>query len=345
MAFAQLTGRESLRDITTCLRAMKRKWYHIGLRGKVAKSTLADANESRDWRIYRDTGLQLISKARKIYADDPFEARLKSAAYVLDSTVVDLCLTLFPWAQHRRRKSAVKIHTQLELHGSIPSFVYVSSGQIHDLAFLDRLDFEPGAFYIMDKGYTDFRRLFYIHEERSFFVIRAKRNLVYSRQSSASVIRSQGVMSDQRIRLKGPKSRQRYPEILRRVHYVDEDTGRHYYYLTNNMKLAPITIARLYHSRWQVELFFKWIKQHLHIKSFFGTSENAVKTQVWIAIVVYVLVAIMKKELKIERSLFEILQVLAVTLFEDLPLYQVLTETAAGPGEDDFPNQLLLFEF
>jgi len=345
MAFAQLTGRESLRDITTCLRALKRKWYHIGLRGKVAKSTLADANESRDWRIYRDTGLKLVARARTLYARDPFEARLKSAAYVLDSTVVDLCLTLFPWAQHRRRKSAVKIHTQLDLHGSIPSFVHVSGGQIHDLAFLDEIDFEPGAFYVMDKGYTDFRRLFRIHEERSFFVIRAKHNLAYWRKSSAPVVEGQGVVSDQRIRLKGPKTRHLYTESLRRVHYFEKEMGRHFYYLTNNTKLAPITIARLYQSRWQVELFFTWIKQHLRIRSFFGTTENAVKTQVWIAISVYVLVAIMKRELAIERSLYEILQVLAVTLFEELPLNKVLMETATYTECSDIYNQLRLFEF
>jgi IS4 transposase len=276
---------------------------------------------------------------------DPFEAQLKSAAYALDSTVVDLCLTLFPWAQHRRRKSAIKVHTQLDLHGSIPTFVHVSGGQIHDLAFLDELNFEPGAFYIMDKGYTDFRRLFRIHEERSFFVIRAKRNLVYTRHSSAPVVSDQGVVSDQRIRLIGPKTGQLYPDSLRRVHYIERETGRHFYYLTNNMKLAPITIARLYKSRWQVELFFRWIKQHLHIKSFFGTSENAVKTQVWIAICVYVLVAIMKRELAIERSLYEILQVLAVSLFEDLPLYQAVTAIDLELENAENPKQLWLFDF
>lgn len=344
MAFAQLTGRESLRDITTCLRALKRKWYHIGLRGKVAKSTLADANESRDWRIYRDTGLKLVARARTLYARDPFEARLKSAAYVLDSTVVDLCLTLFPWAQHRRRKSAVKIHTQLDLHGSIPSFVHVSGGQIHDLAFLDEIDFEPGAFYVMDKGYTDFRRLFRIHEERSFFVIRAKHNLAYWRKSSAPVVEGQGVVSDQRIRLKGPKTRHLYTESLRRVHYFEKEMGRHFYYLTNNTKLAPITIARLYQSRWQVELFFKWIKQHLRIKSFYGTSENAVKTQIWIAVSMYVLVAIIKKQLKLDRSLNEILQILSITLFEKSPIYQVLLDSYADIIKPDFYNQLSLFD-
>ena len=324
---------------------MKKKWFHVGLRGKVARSTLADANESRDWRIFRDVGLILIDQARKLYAQEPLCARLKRAAYVLDSTVVDLCLTLFPWAQHRRRKSAIKIHTQLDLHGSIPTFVHISGGQVHDLAFLDELDYEAGAFYIMDRGYTGFARLYRLHEEQAFFVIRAKRNMVYSRQNSWAVKSGQGVRSDQRIRLKGPKTSGLYPEPLRRIHFFDEENNKHFYFLTNNMKLAASTIAKLYKSRWQVEIFFKWIKQHLRIKSFFGTSVNAVKIQVWVAISVYVMVAIMKKELEVDRSLYEILQVLSITLFEELPLYQALTETPHSFEEGESYKQLRLFNF
>jgi hypothetical protein len=324
---------------------MKKKWFHVGLRGRVAKSTLADANESRDWRIFRDVGLILIDQARKLYAQEPLYARLKRAAYVLDSTVVDLCLTLFPWAQHRRRKSAIKIHTQLDLHGSIPTFVHISGGLVHDLAFLDELDFEAGAFYIMDRGYTGFARLHRLHEERAFFVIRAKGNLFYSRQSSSPVPSGQGIRSDQRILLKGRKTSKLYPEPLRRIHFFDEENSKHFYFLTNNMKLAASTIAKLYKSRWQVEIFFKWIKQHLRIKSFFGTSVNAVKIQVWVAISVYVMVAVLKKKLEIDRSLYEILQVLSITLFEELPIYKALTETPHSFGEEQSHNQLTFFDF
>mgnify|MGYP001828517149 CR=1 FL=1 len=345
MAFAQLTGRESLRDIQTCLRAMKKKLYHVGLRGNVARNNLATANESRDWRIYRDLGLILIQRARSLYAGESFGVTLKRTAYALDSTVVDLCLTLFPWAKHRKRKSAVKLHTQLDLRGSIPAFVHVTGGQVHDLHFLDELTFEPGAFYIMDKGYTDFGRLFRLQQERAYFVIRAKKNLVFSSQYSRPVTPGRGVRSDQIIRLTGPRTASLYPEHLRRVHYFDSETAKRFFFLTNNTRLAPFTIAQLYHCRWQIELFFKWIKQHLRIKSFFGTSPNGLKTQVWIAISIYVLVAIMKKELRIERSLYEILQVLSITLFEKVSIIKVLTETALQDLEVESRNQLWLFEF
>jgi hypothetical protein len=345
MAFAQITGRESLRDIETCLRAMKKKLYHVGLRGSVARNTLAKANESRDWRIYRDLGFILIEHAKRLYAGESFCKTLKRTAYALDSTVVDLCLTLFPWAQHRRRKSAVKLHTQLDLRGNIPVFVHITGGQVHDIHFLDELVFEPGAFYIMDKGYTDFGRLYRLHQDRAYFIIRAKNNLSSTRQRSQPVTPGRGVRSDQIIRLTGPKTSPLYPEALRRIHYFDSETEKRFFFLTNNMKLSAFTIAQLYHCRWKIELFFKWIKQHLRIKSFFGTSPNAVKTQVWIAISTYVLVAIMKKELKLERSLYEILQVLSITLFEKLPLYKALTETSLQNQEGVFHNQLLLFDF
>lgn len=344
MAFAQLTGRESLRDIEACLRALGPKLYHAGFKARVARNTLAHANEQRDWRIYRDIALVLIGQARTLYAGDSLGMNLKRAVYALDSTVVDLCLSLFPWAQHRRRKSAVKIHTQLDLRGEIPSFACITGGQIHDVHFLDEVGFEAGAFYVMDKGYTDFGRLYHLHQQQAFFVIRAKKNLVFRRAGSHAVDKSRGLRSDQTIRLTGTRTCDLYPELLRRVHYVDPESERHFYFLTNNFTLAPNTIARLYKLRWRVELFFKWIKQHLRIKAFYGTTPNAVKTQVWIAISVYVLVAILKKELALDASLYEILQILGLVLFEKTALKTLFQGNPHNFSEVIIHNQLSLFD-
>ncbi len=344
MAFAQLTGRESLRDIEACLRAVGPKLYHAGMKTRVSRNTLAKANEVRDWRIYRDIALILIDQARRLYADQPLGMNLKRAVYALDSTVVDLCLTLFPWAQHRRHKSAVKVHTQLDLRTNIPTFIRITGGQVHDIHFLDHVIFEAGAFYIMDKGYIDFHRLYHIHQQQSFFVIRSKNNLAFSRIASRPVDKNRGLRSDQTIRLTGPKSSVYYPERLRRVHYVDVELQKRFFFLTNNFCLAPATIARLYKFRWQIELFFKWIKQHLRIKAFYGTTANAVKTQVWIAISVYVLVAIVKKELDLKVSMYEILQVLGVTLFEKTPIKTVFSPDLHNFTQGDSYNQLLLFD-
>jgi len=345
MAFAQLTGRESLRDMETCMRAMGPKLYHAGIKAKVSRNTLAKANELRNWKIYRDIAMVLIDQARKLYVRQPLARNLKRAVYALDSTVIDLCLTLFPWAQHRRHKSAVKVHTQLDLRANIPTFVRITGGQVHDIHFLDHVIFEAGAFYIMDKGYIDFQRLYHIHQQQSFFVIRAKNNLAFSRLASMPVNKHFGLRSDQTIRLTGPKSSVYYPEPLRRIHYVDIELQKRFFFLTNNFTMSPATIARLYQLRWQIELFFKWIKQHLRIKSFYGTTPNAVKTQVWIAISVYVLVAILRKELDIKASMYEILQVLSVTLFEKTELKTLFSEHLNNSLEDDLHKQLLLFDF
>jgi hypothetical protein len=343
MSFAQLTGRESLRDIEACLRAVGPKLYHAGMKAKVSRTTLAKANEQRDWKIYRDIAMLLIHRARILYAHQPLAINLKRAVYALDSTVIDLCLSLFPWAQHRRRKSAVKIHTQLDLRGNIPAFIRVTGGQIHDIHFLDQIIFEAGAFYIMDKGYTDFQRLYHIHQQQAFFVIRAKNNLTFSRHASYPVIKDRGLRSDQAIRLTGPKSSEYYPERLRRIHYVDTELNKRFFFLTNNFNLSALTIARLYKLRWQVELFFKWIKQHLRIKAFYGTTPNAVKTQVWIAISVYVLVAILKKEHELETSMYEILQVLGVMLFEKTPVKSLFANDFYNFSKSSSDNQLNLF--
>lgn len=345
MAFAQLTGRESLRDIETCLRAMGPKLYHAGIKAKVSRNTLAKANELRNWQIYRDIAMILIDQARNLYVRQPLARNLKRAVYALDSTVIDLCLTLFPWAQHRRYKSAVKVHTQLDLRANIPTFVRITGGQVHDIHFLDHVIFEAGAFYIMDKGYIDFQRLYHIHQQQSFYVIRAKNNLAFSRLTSRPVNKNIGLRSDQTIRLTGPKSSGCYPEPLRRIHYVDLELQKRFFFLTNNFTLSPATIARLYQLRWQIELFFKWIKQHLRIKSFYGTTPNAVKTQVWIAISIYVLVAILKKELDIKVSMYEILQVLSVTLFEKTELKTLFFDHLDNFSKEDLHKQLLLFDF
>jgi hypothetical protein len=343
LAFAQLTYRESLRDIETCLRAMQPKLYHMGIRGRIARSTLADANEKRDWRIYADFAQVLIALARVLYAGDTFGVALAQTAYVFDATTIDLCLTLFPWARFRKRKAAVKLHTLLDLRGSIPSFIHITEGKTHDVTVLDELVVEPGAFYIMDRGYIDFGRLYALSQGGAFFVVRAKRNLAYARRASRPVDKATGLRSDQTIVLTGPKSSQEYPAPLRRISYVDAETGKRFVFLTNHFTLPALTIPQLYECRWQVELFFKWIKQYLRIKAFYGTSPNAVKTQIWIAISVYVLVAILKKTLKLDRSLGEILQILSVTLFEKDELYQVLTTIDAQNETLESCNQLNLF--
>jgi len=344
MAFAQLSYRESLRDIETCLRAMQPKLYHAGFRSRIARSTLADANERRDWRIYADLAHGLIGMAQKLYANDGFAVELDAAAYAFDSTTIDLCLSLFPWARFRRRKGAVKLHTLLDLRGNIPSFIYISHGKTHDVIALDHLVLEPGAFYIMDRGYIDFARLYAFTEQMAFFIVRGKRNLDYGRQAYRSVDKSTGLRSDQKIILKGPKTSKEYPVPLRRITYVDAETQKRFTFLTNNLTLPALTIAKLYKCRWQVELFFKWIKQHLRIKAFYGTSQNAVKTQVWIAVSIYVLVALVKKELRLERSLYEILQILSVALFEKTPIFEALTGENYPNGNTSRRNQLSLFD-
>ena len=345
MAFAQLTYRESLRDIETCLRSVQPKLYHMGFRGHIARSTIADANRGRDWRIYADFAQTLIQRARILYANEPLGVDLKGAAYALDSTTIDLCLSLFPWATFRRRKGAVKLHTLLDLRGNIPCFIRISRGKMHDVNILDELPIEPGAFYIMDKAYIDYARLYRLHQQAAFFLTRAKKNLDAKRRESRIIDKTTGLRSDQTIVLVGVKSSQSYPQPLRKIHYFDIDTGRRFVFLTNNFVLPALLIAQLYKCRWQIELFFKWIKQHLRIKTFYGTSACAVRTQVWIAISVYVLVAIVKKELKIERSLSEILQILSVNPFEKTPILQLLTNSTYRFTDTPLPKQLPLFDF
>ena len=343
MAFAQLTYRESLRDIETCLRALQPKLYHAGIQNKVARSTLAEANEHRDWRIYADFAQVLIQRARHLYAKDDFGVVLNQAAYVFDSTTIDLCLSLFPWAHFRKYKGAIKMHTLMDLHGNIPCFIRITEGNVHDVNLLDQLILEPGSFYIFDRGYIDFARLYIFTQNVAFFIIRAKRNLDCTRRTYRSVDKSTGLRSDQTILLKGPQTSQDYPDLLRRISYFDAETSKRFVFLTNNFMLNALTIPQLYKCRWQVELFFKWIKQHLRIKSFYGTSENAVKTQIWIAVSIYVLVAIIKKELKLDRSLNDILQILSITLFEKSPIYKVLSGFCAHNEQLNFCNQLSLF--
>ena len=344
MAFAQLTYRESLRDIETCLRALHPKLYRCGFRGKVSRNNLANANEKRDWRIYHDFAQVLISKARQLYASEDFGVTLKNTVYALDSTVIDLCLSLFPWAQHRRHKSAVKLHTLMDLKGSIPTFIRITSGAVHETTVFRTMPLEPLAIYVMDKGYIDFATLYNFSKSNCFFIIRAKNNTVYYRKCSRPIDKTTGLRSDQTIKLTGPKTSQLYPIPLRRISFRDEEQQRNFVFLTNNFQLDALTVCRLYNLRWQIELFFKWIKQHLRIKSFFGTSINAVKTQIWIAISVYVLVAILKKELKLERSLHEILQILSILLFEKTSLKQALTENYYIFKERLNYNQLSLFD-
>ena len=344
MAFAQLTYRESLRDIETCLRAQRSKLYHLGMRSTMARNTLANANAVRDWRIYADFAQSLIAIARPLYADDAFGVDLKDTVYALDTTTIDLCLSVFPWAPFRSTKAAVKLHTLLDLRGNIPTFIHVSDGKMHEVNILDQLLPEPGAFYIMDRGFTDFARLYRLHAGGSYFVIRGKSNLRYQRRYSHAVDRSTGLICDQTVIFTGFYAMRDFETPLRRIRFRDPDSDKTLVFLTNNFMLPALTIAQLYRCRWQVELFFKWIKQHLRIKSFFGTSENAVKTQIWIAVSVYVLIAIVKKRLALPASLYEILQILSLTMFEKIPLDQLLTQTDADSISTNSDSQLFLFE-
>ena len=343
MAFAQLTYRESLRDIEACLRAQGNKLYHMGIRAKVSRSTLADANENRDWRIYSDLAHSLIPVARKLYLDDDFGVELDQTVYALDASTIDLCLSVFPWAQFRKAKGAIKLHTLLDLRGNIPTFIHISDGKEHEVNILDDLIAEAGAFYVMDRGYLDFFRLYRLTKACAFFVIRAKKNLACQRLYSNPVDRSTGLICDQTIMLTGPVSSQFYPDKLRRIKLRDAETSKILVFLTNNFDLPARTIAQLYRSRWQIELFFKWIKQNLRIKAFYGTSENAVKTQIWIAVTIYLMIAILKKRLKIDASLYTILQILSVTAFERTPIKQLLTDSANNYEQADNDNQLNLF--
>jgi hypothetical protein len=344
MAFAQLTFRESLRDIEACLSAQGAKLYHMGLRTAISRSTLADANESRDWRIYAEFAQALIRTARPLYAREDLGLELANTVYALDATTIDLCLSLFPWAPFRSTKAAITLHTLLDLRGAIPSFIHISDGKLHEVNVLDLLLPEPAAFYIMDRGYLDFERLWVLDQAGSFFVIRAKRNLRARRLYSHPVACSRGLICDQTVVLEGFYSNERYPAHLRRIRYKDPDTGKTLVFLTNQWQLPALTIATLYRSRWQVELFFRWIKQHLRIKRFFGTSENAVKTQIWIAVSVYVLIAIIRKRLGISTPLYTMLQILSVTLFEKIPLHEALTGTDQLLESLEDPNQLNLFQ-
>jgi len=344
LAFAQLAYRESLRDIEACLRAQQSKLYHMGFRGRIARSTLAYANEHRDWRIFADFAQQLIATARELYRGEPFGVELSDTVYAFDSTTIDLCLSLFPWAQFRRRKSAVKVHTLLDVRGNIPASVYVTGGQVHDVNLLDQLLPEPGAFYLLDRGYLDFARLYLFTQACAFFITRAKQTTQCYRRCSRAVEKAAGLRSDQTIVLTGPKSSQRYPDPLRRIHYFDAAKNLRLIFLTNNFLLPALTIAQLYRTRWRVELFFRWIKQHLRIKAFYGTSENAVKTQVWVAIAIYVLVAIVRKRLGLKHSLYKILQILSMTLFEKSPILQVFSQFDDETQLTDHSMQLQLFD-
>jgi len=344
MAFAQLTYRESLRDIEACLRSMSGKLYHMGFRGKMARSTLADANETHDWHIFADFAQILIGIARPLYADDPIGVDLSQSLYALDSTTIDLCLSLFPWARFRKHKGAVKMHTLLDLHGNIPTFIRITDGKVHDVNILDELLIEAGAFYVMDRGYLDFERLYFFTLSSAFFVVRTKENVLLQRRYSHPVDKSTGIRSDQSVILSSFESASAYPDALRRVSYFDSATGKRLVFLTNNFTLPAQTIAQIYKQRWQVELFFKWIKQHLRIKAFFGTSENAVKTQIWIAVSIYVLVAIVRKRFGLKSSLYQILQILSLTLFEKTPILRALQPSDSDMDLLDSDNQLILFD-
>jgi hypothetical protein len=341
MAFAQLTYRESLRDIETCLRTLQSKLYHIGIRGKVARTNLADANERRDWKIYSDLAHILITKARRLYFQDDFGLALKNTTYAFDSTTIDLCLSLFPWARFRKKKAAVKLHTLIDLRGPIPCFIHITDGKVHDVNILDLLIIEPGSFYLMDRGYLDFDRLYAVSKGLAFFVTRAKKNLAFRCIGSRPIEKSTGLRSDQTIALTGQLVSKDYPDTLRRISYVDPETKKHLVFLTNNFDLPALTIAKLYKCRWQVELFFKWIKQYLRIKAFYGNTENAVKIQIWIAISVYVLIAIIKKELGLQQSLGEILQILSIALFEKIPISELFSQPLIPNQPHDLSKQLL----
>ena len=344
MAFAQITYRESLRDIEACLRSMQNKLYHMGIRGGVSRNNLAHANENRDWRIYADFAQVLIHQARNLYVDDDFGVELDQTVYALDTTTIDLCLSLFPWAKFQKRKGGIKLHTALDLRGSIPVFIKITDARVYDLCILDELIPEPGSFYIMDRGFLDFERLYTLNQLRAYFVIRSRSNVKFRRIYSHPVDKSTGLRCNQTIALTGVDTPKYYPEKLRRVRFFDRENNNHLIFLTNNFILPAYTIAQLYKCRWQIELFFKWIKQHLRIKSFYGTSENAVKTQIWIAISVYLLVAIIKKLLNLEMSLYTFLQILSVTAFEKVPILQVLRAFSDTEQPDDTCKQLKLFE-
>jgi DDE family transposase/uncharacterized protein DUF4372 len=344
MAFAQLTFRESLRDIEVCLRAQDSKLYHLGIRGHVARSNLADANEKRDWRIYRDFANALIVEARRLYTGEAFGVDLENTVYALDTTTIDLSLKVFPWAHFRTAKAAVKMHTQIDLRGNIPSFIHVSDGKMHEVNVLDLMTPEPGSFTIMDRGFLDFARLYRLTQAGAFFVIRPKSNTVFRRIYSRSIDKTVGLRCDQTVRLAGVNSSDDYPQYLRYVGFYDQENDKRLSFFTNNFELPALTVAQLYKCRWQVELFFKWIKQHLRIKAFFGTNENAVKTQIWIAISVYVLVAVVKKRRSVEASLYTILQILSLALFEKTPLPQLLNDMALQNLNNENPIQLNLFE-
>jgi hypothetical protein len=342
MAFAHLTFRESLRDIEACLRSQNEKLYHMGIRGQVSRNTLANANATRDWRIYADFAQRLIGIARKLYINEPFGVDLANTAYALDSTTIDLSLSLFPWAPFRATKAAVKMHTLLDLRGNIPSFIHISDGKLHDVNILDQLIPEAGAFYVMDRGYIDFQRLYRLHQAGSFFVTRAKRNMDAQRRYSRPTDRSTGVIFDQTLVLRGYQSAKDYPDPFRGIRYKDPDTGKRLLFISNNTALPALSICSLYKARWQVELFFRWIKMHLRVKAFFGTSENAVKSQIWIAVSVYVLVAIIRKRLNLTRSLYEMLQILSLNLFVKTPLEIALSRIPAAPESPQAGNQQIL---
>ena len=345
MAFAQFTYRESLRDIEACLGSMRGKLYHMGFRSRIARSTLADANETHDWRIFADFAQHLVGVARPLHVEDPMGVDLDHSLYALDSTTIDLCLSLFPWAKFRQHKGAVKMHTLLDLHGNIPTFIRITDGKVHDVNILDEISPEAGAFYVMDRGYIDFERLYVFTLSSAFFVVRTKQNVVLQRRYSRPVDKSVGLRSDHTVILTAIESVKAYPDALRRVRYFDAETNQRLGFLTNNFALPAITIAQIYKCRWQIELFFKWIKQHLRIKAFFGTSENAVKTQIWIAVSVYVLVAIVRKRMSLDSSLYQILQILSLTLFERTPILQALQASDSQEEFLDPGNQLILFDF
>jgi hypothetical protein len=344
MAFAQLTYRESLRDVETCLRAVQSKWYHMGIRGGVSRNNLSNANRQRDWRIYADFAQVLIGEARTLYAEEDLGIDLDATVYALDASTIDLCLSMFPWAKFRKAKGAVKMHTLLNLQGNIPEFILISDGKLHDVNVLDYLVPMPGAYYVMDRGYLDFARLYQLHQAKSYFITRAKKNFAFQRRYSHEVDKLAGVQCDQTVVLETYYSFQGYPEPLRRIRYYDRSLSKRLVFLTNDFDLPATTIASLYKSRWQIELFFKWIKQHLRIKSFYGTNQNAVKAQIWIAVSVYLLVAIVKKRLGIELSLYTILQILSVSVFEKTPLVKLFSQSEYNNTQPPSPNQLLLFE-
>jgi len=344
MAFAQLTYRESLRDIETCLRVMGTRLYHMGIRSRVSRNNLSHANEKRDWRIYADFAQILINRAKILYADDQLGVDLDSTVYALDATTIDLCMKLFPWARFRKTKSAIKLHALLNLRGSIPEFIHISEGKLHDVNILDLLIPTPGAFYIMDRGYLDFKRLYHLHRERAFFISRAKKNFKFTRRYSHELNKDTGVQCDQTVMLTTHYPSKNYPEPLRRIRFYDSEKRKRLVFLTNNFELPATTIAELYKSRWHIEIFFKWIKQHLRIKTFFGTSENAVKVQIWTAVSTYLLVAIMKKELRLEQSLYTILQVLSLSLFEKMPILEAFSKKHMNFKFNHNWKQLLLFD-